>query len=102
MGEVAGGAAECQNEVVIDKGIFLTNNLSLSKVEIDHPVEQHRDIRLVRQNRANRLCDIRRGKPRGGDLVEQWLEQMMVLTINQRDARFRLIKAFAEYQSSEA
>ena len=100
--EVAGHAAERQHEVVIAQRVLLESNFFLREVEIHHVVEQHRDSGPVGENGADRLRDLRRGQPGGGHLIEQRLEQMVILPVNERDARVRMIEGLAEGQPTEA
>jgi hypothetical protein len=48
--------------------------------------EQHGEVGLLPQDGADRLRDVGRGETGGGDLVEQWLEEVMILPVDDRDA----------------
>jgi hypothetical protein len=57
---------------------------------------------LFPQDRADRLRDIRRGQSRRRHLVKQRLEQMMVLAVDQGDARLPALEALAKGQPAKA
>ena len=39
-------------------------------------------VRLAAQHGADRLCNVRGPQCGGGDLVEQWLEEMVVIAVD--------------------
>jgi hypothetical protein len=49
--------------------------------------EQHRRVALPAEDPADRPRDIRRRQARGGDLIEQRLEQVVVVPVDDRDVR---------------
>jgi hypothetical protein len=48
--------------------------------------QEHAGVGLAAQDPADWRCDVARRQPRGGHLVEQHLEQMVVLAVDQGDA----------------
>src|SRR5690606_1154396 len=54
-------------------------------VDTDDSAEQGGDILATPQKLTHRPGDLRRSQGGGGDLVKQWLEQMMIASIDQRD-----------------
>src|SRR6185503_13271355 len=45
----------------------------------------HVDVRMTAKRLAKRRRDVTRRELRGGDLVEQWLELVVVVLVDQRD-----------------
>jgi hypothetical protein len=64
--------------------------------------EQHGGILLPREDVADRRRDRRRGKARGGDLIEQRREQVMVGAVDYRHFDRRLAQALRGPQAAEA
>jgi hypothetical protein len=56
---------------------------------------------MVGKNRANRLRDFRRGETSGGHLIEQWLEQVVILPVKERDPRRAVVERLTKRQAPE-
>ena len=100
--EIARHAAERQHEVVVGQRVFFEEDFFLREIEIHHGVEQHRDAGPVGEDGADGLRDFRRRESGGGHLIQQRLEEVMILPVNQRDARPWMVEGLAKGQSTEA
>ena len=72
-------------EIITELGAGSSARLARHTVDSDHFVEQHARVRLVPQQASNGNGDIRRRKRRGGDLIQQRLEQMEVAPVDHGD-----------------
>jgi hypothetical protein len=50
-----------------------------------HLPQQDRDIGVLAQDPADRLCDLAWRENRGRDLIEEWLEQVVIAAVDQCD-----------------
>ena len=64
--------------------------------------EDHIRIFLVRDDRSNRICDVARIERRGGDLIEQRLEEMKIAAVDDRDVRRRFLQDFGGVEPAKA
>ena len=65
-------------------------------------VHEHGDIAVIAQDMANGCGDLSRRQCRGGHLVEQGLEQVIVATIDERDIDSLTGECFGSTQAAEA
>jgi hypothetical protein len=63
---------------------------------------RHGDVRLTPEDLADRSRDVTRSEPRGGHLVEQRLEEMVILAIHQRDTHRRAAQGRDGCEAAEA
>jgi hypothetical protein len=88
MAEVGvSGAGRHHQRVVLDGGRVATVEQHAPPAEIEpaHLAEDHAGIALALEQRAQRGGDLGGGQRTGGHLVEQWLEQVEVAPVDQRD-----------------
>jgi hypothetical protein len=62
----------------------------------------HGGVALVAQDAADRACDLRRREARGRHLIEQWLEQMVVAAVDDRDVDRRTAQRVRGGEPAEA
>ena len=101
MAEITRATAERQHEIVIIQFALGQYNLLRIEFNIRHFVEQHGEVGPVTKNRTNGLGDVRRGKAGGGDLVKQWLKEVMIGAVNERYSRVRVLKSLAKFQATK-
>ena len=87
MAEIAMRRSRRHDEIVVtDLFGVLQYDHSMRGIDGLHVAHEHRRIFLVLQDLADRRGNRRRRKPRGRDLVQEGLEQVMVRTVDDRDA----------------
>jgi hypothetical protein len=67
-----------------------------AKVSLQDAAQQHSRVPPLSQDRADGLGDFWRGQARGGNLVEQWLKEMVVLAIDDYDVGLGTREGLAE------
>lgn len=72
------------------------------RIDLARVGQQHVDVLLVAQDPADRRRDVAGRQRRGGHLVQERLKEMVVVAIEQRDARRRAGKRPRRVQSAEA
>lgn len=83
--EEAIAATRGEDQIVVRHTLpQIRQNLAGVIIDAGHVVEQRRDVRAPRDQRAGRGRDVRGCECRGSDLVEQRLEDMMVGAVDQR------------------
>ena len=97
---VAGAGGEHQR-VVGQRVAAIQRHAARRGVHAGHRGEQGRDLRTAAQQIADRPGDLRGRQRRGGDLIEQRLEQMMVAPVDQRDRDRRAVKPVHRLQAAE-
>ncbi len=101
MAEVAGAAAGGDDEIVVGQLAAGVHDPAAGQVEGGDLGHDDREIGPLAEERADRLGDVDRGEPGGGDLVEERLKQVVVLPIDDRDPREVRRKMLAERQPAE-
>ena len=61
--------------------------------------QQNLHVRLTPQDVTNGRCDVARGQPGGGHLIEQWLEQVVVAPIDDHDVDARPLQGTGRAQA---
>ena len=72
------------------------------RVDTDHLVQQDGDVLLVPKNGANGLGDIGRRQRCRRDLVQKRLEQVVVVTIDDRDVGWRPRQCTRSFEPAKA
>ena len=72
------------------------------QVKGGHPVHQHRDVAVVRQDGTGGLGDFGGRQPRRRNLVEQGLEQVVILGVHQRHRGAGMLEGLAEGKPAKA
>ena len=100
--EVARFRAEGDDEeIVVEHAIAEMGLFGLQVDARDLPHERG-DVFVLGEDAAQRLRDLRHGQPRGGDLIQQRLEEVMIPTIDKRDAEALIAEFFRAFQAGEA
>ena len=85
VAEIAGARARRHHQVVVGKRRAVVEpHGARGDVDARHLGEQHGDVALAVQRRADRIRDVRRRQPRHRHLVQQRLEQVVVQAIDHR------------------
>jgi hypothetical protein len=83
-------AAGHQQEVIGQRCAVGQHDLARRQVDARHFAQAHRHVALPAQDVAQRRGDVAGRQARGGHLVEQRLEQVVVGAVDQRDVERRL------------
>src|SRR5688572_25916243 len=102
MPEIGGDAAKTHYEIIEFERLLAQDNLFFREANIVHRVHQHGHIGMIAQNGSNGLGDVGRGEAGGRDLVKQWLEKMMVLTVHNGDTRPWMPELLAKSEPAKA
>jgi len=102
MAEVVVPSAERDHQVIVGQRFRLEHHFALRNIQIEDLVEQDSDILLSGKNRADGLCNFRRGKPGRGDLIKQRLEKVMIRAIHHRHQRITVFELLAKSQPAES
>ena len=103
MAEIGmGGAAGDQQQVVLQPAAIAQHHLAGMRVDRRHFTQPYIHVALPAEDVAQRRGDVRRGQAGGGDLVEQWLEQVVVAAVDQGDMQAGAGKGAAGPQAGEA
>ena len=95
--------AERQHEVVVrDRRDPLEPRLAPLQIDACHPVLVDARIRLVVEEVAQRMPDSRRFEQIRGDLVEQWLERVIVVLVDQDDIDIGVLQLLSGAEAREA
>ena len=101
MSKVPISGAQRQDHVIVFERIFSEQNLALGQVEIQYIVHQNGNVAAAREDGTNGLGDFGRGKLAVGHLIQQRLEQMVIHSVHQCDARVLAPEIFAVFQAPE-
>src|ERR1700678_3062804 len=77
-------------------------NGSRSQIDADNFSQEHRNILLLRFKLSNRRRHLRRRKDRGRHLIQEWLEDVMVPTIDHEDLGIAMSQSFCRGNTAEA
>lgn len=103
MAEITVRRTGGDNEVVVaDVRTVLQENCAALHVDPRGLGHHHGEVVLAAQDMTYRCSDRRRGQPRGSDLIEQGLKQVVVAAVQQRDAYLRTGKPPGRRQPAEA
>ncbi len=101
MAEVAGHAAEGDDEVIVLHRAIREDDGAGLEIDRLHFTELDRHVLVAAQDRAQRLGDFHRREGGSGHLVKKGLKEMVILAINQRDARIGMAQGLSEVQSAK-
>ena len=102
LAEVARFRAERDDEeIVIEHAIAEMGLFGLQVDARDLPHERG-DVFVLGEDAAQRLRDLCHGQSRSGDLIQQRLEEVMIPTIDERDAEALIAEFFRTFQAGEA
>ena len=96
MTKVARPAAQPDHEIVVSKLPHRRPNASPIHVDVEDLGHVDLDVWAVGQDGPDGLGDVGLGKPSGGNLIKERLEEMVVLAVNQDDVCFRMPERAAE------
>src|ERR1700730_11994784 len=65
-----------------------------------HLTQHDKRVRLIAQNRPDGLCDVRRAERRARHLIKQWLEKVVVVTVNYHSFQRRSLQRLSAEQTS--
>ena len=102
VSEVGVRGAARDEKVVIGNLAIGQLHLPRGGVDAEHVAHVHRDVSLIAQDVTQRRGDRRRGEAGGRHLVEQWLKQMMIAAIDQRDLDRRSLELANRPQTGES
>ena len=85
MTEVCVGGPGGDDQKVVVECLPLGDYLLLLQLEIQYFFKQHFNIGMGSKYPSNRSRDFSRGEAGGRDLVEEWLEGVVVSAVNDRD-----------------
>ncbi len=103
MTEIRVTGAGGENERIVGQCVAVIEQHPFAiLVHAGHRGEQGRHFRAMAQQIADRPGDLRCRQRRGGDLIQERLEQMMVAPVNHRDADRRARQAKRRFQPAEA
>ena len=94
--------AGCENQDVVGNAPAVGENLAPLRVDGRHVAENDVDVGLARENAADRRGDVGGRKPRGRDLIEQRLEQMIVVLVDDGDVEWLSGQCFRSGEAAEA
>ena len=104
--EVAGGARRDDQAVVAELERRAVGHRrvrdALVEVEAADLGEQHAGVVLPAQHAAQRRGDLSLGQDAGGDLVEEWLEQVVVGAVDEGDLDGRPFQCLRRVEAAEA
>ncbi len=101
--EVAvGGAGRDDQEVVLEPPPVAQMYGGHIGVQGDRLVEQHSDVLLPAEDLADGRGDVGCRQPRGGHLVQQWMEKVMILPVDERGADGSIGQRFCALEAGEA
>ena len=103
MAEVAVSSAARENQIVVRDVVAFAGHDLLVEIDGINVPEVNLDIRRPPELHTNRHGDIGRVEARCCDLVEEWLEKMMVAVIDEDDAKTLVIsEGLRCFQTREA
>lgn len=97
---MAGAGGEDQ-EIVCD-ALSFDDRLPGGRIDARDLAEQHLGVRLVADDAADRRGDVGRGQARGRHLVEEWLEEVVVATVDHGDPGGAPAKRIGRAQAAKA
>ena len=86
LAEITVPRAGREHEIVVGKARVADENFALLGRDSGHLPHQYAAVLLAAQHRADRHRDVRWRQRRRRHLIEQWLEQVVVALVDQRDA----------------
>ena len=101
VSEVARLGSESDDQVVITEHTIFEVHLPRIQIDAGHFIHQGGDVFLRGQNTPQRLRDFRHGQTRGGHLIEQRLEEMMVPAVDQSHPETLVGQLLGAGQASE-
>jgi hypothetical protein len=90
------------DEVVVRDLALVEHHGATRDVDVLHVRHPHLDVPLIAEHVPDRRRDVGGRERRGRDLVEQRLEQVMIATVDQRDANRRTPQCAGAAQPGEA
>src|SRR5260370_42038906 len=102
MAEVGMRRAARDDQVVVTDFAVTQDHLAREPDDRFSLAENDFAVRLAPQDSPNRPCDITRTECSGSNLIEQWLEQVMVSAINQHDPHPRTAERTRRGQAPES
>ena len=82
MPEISMPRAGGDDEIVVRNFPFARDDEMAIEVDIEHSIHEHGCVLLPGKNAPDRCRDLCRRKTRGRDLVQQWLEEMIIAPVN--------------------
>ena len=106
VAEVTVSGAGREDQVIVGKAHSFAvriadNDTPLVLVQTRDLSKNHRRIEVIPQDSADRRTNLAGRQHRRRHLVQKWLKQMMVRSINQEDLRGRVAKGFGGCQAAE-
>ncbi len=102
MPKVAVARAGRDDQVVIRNTGMPYDHLSRSGFDIGYAAQQDANIWLVPKKAANWPGDVGRGKPGGRDLIQQWLEKIIIALVDQGDTAARVAQRLCRGDAAKA
>ena len=102
VSKITGATAESEHQIIVMKSALLQANAAALEIEIGDLIQEHGDLRLIRENGAHGLGDFGRGQSCGGNLVEEWLEEVMIGAVHNGHGCSRVTKVLTKSQAAEA
>src|SRR5882757_4641230 len=91
-----------EHEVIVRHPLIVHVDEFLLQRHALHITQHDKRVLLIAQNRANRLCDVRRTERRGRHLIKQWLEQVVVVTVYYDSLHGRTLERLGAKQPSKS
>ena len=85
VAEVRVAGAGGKNQSVIPDLPFIEHEPASGEIDLFDLGEEDRDVGRLPQNGSKRNRDVRGVQHGGGNLVEQWLKEMMIAPVEERD-----------------
>ncbi len=102
MAEVVVDRPGCQHQVVVGHRETRGCQAVVRKIDAGHLGQHDARVGLGAQDGAHRLGDVRRGERGGGDLVKQWLEQVVVVAVDDQHLGRRAAQRLGSKEPAEA
>ena len=101
MAEIRVGDAGCDHKIIVGHLQRAGMDNACNGVDARHLREKYADIGLLPQDEPDRPGDIGRRQGRGGDLIQQRLETVMVLPVKQNDVHRRMRQRPRRFKSGK-
>src|SRR5689334_15117056 len=102
MPEVTRAATHAEHEIVILQRSLPQNDLASREIDGRRFFQQNTDVLTIGENGANGLRDFWHRQSRRGHLIKQWLEQVMIVAIHDRDPCIWMLELVTERKSAKA